>query len=248
MEIECENIKKEEDISVNLDTNKIELLKRRGFYASIDHIDDYSRTIDNLSSSIFRVDGIKWIDIIRKPIEEMEEKLFSKDSVFPQEVCSHYNLKFNDLFAGNHIFYDVEPTCLEPYIARYVRAINRCGMKSNFSCDGWHERYRKSIEIIIFMEDRYSRIWHKLICKKMRLLQWRGDNNGAFLTLPREDDKRIMLYNKINSDAESIENAKDKLKELKRYMIEKCRFVDVDSYTNEEVEAIMGEVIENFIW
>ena len=59
-------------------------------------------------------------------------------------------------FGRCQYFYDVDPFWLEPFIAKYVRVINRCGMETFFSCDGWHKAPRKSREVTILFSDRYS--------------------------------------------------------------------------------------------
>ena len=173
--------------------------------------------------------------------EKMKEQLFSKDSVIPQEVCFIDEKMWHSSFGGSNMFYDVRPDCLEPYISRYVRIINRCGMKTFYSCDGWHRASHKSREMVIIFEDRYSWIWHKIICEQLDYVKWEYGKRLVRISLPHHDSGKLCIYEKVNNAAELFENNCSYLKSLKRQVIDSIEdtSIYIDIYSDEEVEDII---------
>lgn len=77
-----------------------------------------------------------------KPVEVNDlilflNKYFAKDNVKNEQVyISSHNDKWAKCFAGKPIYgIRVDPLKLEPFVARYVNAINAIGAKTCSSCD-----------------------------------------------------------------------------------------------------------------
>lgn len=229
------------DTSIQLDKDRIELLRYRGFYSKTDKADDYYNDNRELLSLSFFQSDIRLLELFRMPYEKMKEQLFSKDSVIPQEVCFIDEKMWHSSFGGSKMFYDVRPDCLEPYISRYVRIINRCGMKTFYSCDGWHRASHKSREMVIIFEDRYSWIWHKIICEQLDYVKWEYGKRLVRISLPHHDSGKLCIYEKVNNAAELFENNCSYLKSLKRQVIDSIEdtSIYIDIYSDEEVEDII---------
>ena len=230
------------DTTIELDQDKIKLLRRRGFYLETNKVDDKFSDYNVLTSHSFFRSDIKLIELFGMPFEKMKEQLFSKDSVISQEVCSTYEKGWYSSFNGSQLFYDVRPDCLEPYISRYVRAINRCGMKTFYSCDGWHRKPHKSKEMVVLFDDRYSWIWHKIICEQFGGIKWEYGKKLVRFMLPYKDDDKLIIYEKINNDAVYFENNCDSLRKLKVQVIDGIGHTCIDRYSDEEVEEKMRDV------
>lgn len=69
-----------------------------------------------------------------------------------------------DAFALPVTPFTVSPSELDPYIARFVKAVNEIGVKTVMSCDGWHQNQDIGIrQVRLWMADRYSVHWLWLI-------------------------------------------------------------------------------------
>jgi len=84
------------------------------------------------------------------------ERYFSKDSVKEQEVFYNaHNEKWAKCFASTTLQDTyVNPLDLDPFVARYIIAINRIGIKTCHSCDGWHKNSEN--KLLVGFKERYS--------------------------------------------------------------------------------------------
>ena len=197
-----------------LPENKLVLLRKRGFFpTSTGLIDDvYYKFLRSINAPTHLRGDLSVKKLVEMPYEEMKEVLFRKDSMIAMPVTFYYNEPhWSDSFGRHRSYYDVEPLCLEPYISKYVRAINRCGMETFYSCDGWHSSTEKSKELVILFSDRYSWIWHKLLYKRRFIpknCHWEyghsGSNLVARIILPKKDDEKLHVYNHVMSAANTI--------------------------------------------
>lgn len=87
---------------------------------------------------------------------------------------------------------DVPVALLDPFIARYIKAISACSVRVKASCDGNHPRMDR---LVIMIEDRVSRLWHQMIYEKclagMCSVSWNRDYTAAEL---RPDNKYNTYY------------------------------------------------------
>ena len=175
------------------------------------------------------------------------DKYFSKDSIKNQErYLVDHNQKWAKCFAGKPIWgIKVDPLKLEPFVARYVNALNGIGAKTNSSCDGWHKE-RKTMLFVEF-KDRYSLIWHKLMCNRLdddNGIKWEHKGNTSILKLPSNDEKRIEKYLCLNKNAEAFESMSKELLELKHKVLIKAKNKVKNNLSDEEAEKWIARLIE----
>ena len=178
------------------------------------------------------------------------EHYFSKDSVNNYSVVylGHWN-KWTKSFASNMIQGEhVDPLDLEPFVARYVTAINKAGVQTFWSCDGWHKDSEHVLKI--GFKERYSLIWHKIICSFLtdnHGISWRYDGVFAILDLPKTDKGKIEKYISLNQNADAIELLQSKMLEIKRKLISKAKNKVKNSLTDEEVEEYMNNLVNEIL-
>jgi hypothetical protein len=94
----------------------------------------------------------------------LNQMLFAVDSVDYRMTSTATNYCYDEFV--NYDFSTVEASVLDPYIARFVHAINSVGVHTVMSCDGWHkkqETYSKINVMQLWMYERYSVLWLWLI-------------------------------------------------------------------------------------
>lgn len=241
----------------NLTEDKLVLLRRRGFFpTSTGLIDDvYYEFTSSINAPTHLKGDLSIKQLVEMACEDMEEVLFKKDSTIAMPVTFNFNEPYwDDSFGEYKRYCDVEPLCLEPYIARYIRAINRCGMKTFYSCDGWHNSPAKSKELVILFSDRYSWIWHKLMYKRsyiQKVCNWEHKHSGsdlvARIVLPIKDDGKLKVYNQIITVANTIIENSDYLISLKEHVVQNIFGVEINSLTDSEAEKKIEDVLSMLI-
>ena len=229
------------------------ILERRGFFpTSKGLIDDtYYRLIKDIGRIRHLKEELSFQQLLHMPYGKMENQLFMKDGVIAQPVTFYYDEPgWYDSFGGGREVHDVDPVCLEPFVARYVRAINRCGMETFYSCDGWHNKPSKSKELVILFSDRYSWMWHKLLYKESFIQEdnyWEHKHSGsdkiARIWLPRKDDEKLRVYDYILSAADTIVDKNRYFRELKEYVVHNIYGIDIDRLSDDEAEGKIEELI-----
>ena len=179
-------------------------------------------------------------------------RYFSKDSVPGFEVfdLGHYEI-WAKCFASKSCLRDfyIDPLKLDPFIARYVIAINRIGIKTFCSCDGWHSDIDKN-KVIIMFKERYSYIYHKIISSmflKDSLAKWEYHNEEISILLPKEDKDKLDIYTAINKDAEYLEEKEQYFFSLKVELVNKLKGVKKNNLNNDEVESLLLSTLEDII-
>ena len=179
--------------------------------------------------------------------QEIIDKFFQKDSI---PIYSQYHIDHDDnwvkCFASNMIIGEhIDPLILEPFIARYIIAINRIGIKTSGSCDGWHTHSENNLKIVF--RERYSRIWHELICKRLGFeLKWCSSGYTSVLELPKTDTAKIQKYIYLNKCAEYLENNQKELIELKKHLIKKLKNKEKNNRSDNEIRTMFNEAIKGF--
>lgn len=178
------------------------------------------------------------------------EKYFSKDSVDNFEVTTfdHWN-KWTKSFASNMLEGEhINPLSLEPFVARYVIAINKAGVKTYYSCDGWHKDSEHVLKI--GFKERYSKIWHKIICSLLNDnngVSWRYDGVLAILDLPKTDKGKIEKYKALNKKAEEIEVLQTKLIDIKKKLVSELKNKVKNNLSDEDIEKCMNAIVNQIL-
>ena len=180
-------------------------------------------------------------------IDSFLQKYFSKDSIrnYVRDLIDHNN-KWAKCFAGKPIWgIKVNPLKLEPFVARYVNALNGIGAKTNSSCDGWHKESEN--RLFVEFKDRYSMIWHRLMCKRLdddHGIVWDYHGLEASFKLPASDQGKIRKYLNLNKNAESFENMASQLLDLKRKLLIKAKNKVKNNLSVEDAEKWMAGLLE----
>lgn len=177
--------------------------------------------------------------------KNFDQLSFEKDSLVNQEaVYKASDEKWAKCFASRPLFgLRIDPLTLEPFVARYVNAINAIGIKTFSSCDGWHKDTSKNLTI--GFRERYSLIWHQIICEKMHLnSSWSYTKREGIIKLPKSDEERIKKYIVLNKDAEILEKNQVKLLELKRKVVEALKGKQKKKLSDQEIKALLENTIK----
>ena len=107
---------------------------------------------------------------------------------------------------------------LEPFIARYIKAISACGVATWCSCDGNHGNREKFYRILIdFVGVTFY--WHKMIFEKCLAKRFKLDFNfsrdrgNLKFEFPASD--KWKAYIELNRAAEFLYNNRKKIRQIK---------------------------------
>ena len=239
------------DGSADFEENKYRLLRMRGFRTdrSFSHIDSHYYH----GTETLRFMGMKLKDILTAGSIEPLLEMFRKDGVENQSVSIKNSVRRNlwaNHFAGNLQLVDVEPDKLEPFVARLVRALNRVGCYTFYSCDGWHEKTKG--DLLIKFDDRNSALWCRLLMQSMVRSKCRfeyvfDDNTFSYtmkLRLPMDDAERLRSYIRVNETAARIEENEELFRKLRSTMIRNLKGVRKNPLSLWELYALMEHTVK----
>lgn len=164
---------------------------------------------DNINTQLFNIDNIKYLHELFThviPIDEFrlnwKRDWYGKFSQFTEVV-----------YLPEIRVYD-----LEPFIARFAKAISSIGISTWSSCEGhW------GTPAYVIFDRKYHRIWfqtllNKFINKKLNLVcNWKWLDNRCTISSPGND---IMeMYLELQEVARLLYNHRDSLVNIKRYVI-----------------------------
>lgn len=172
----------------------IELLKARGFLLEDKGLvlSDNSHPRDEAYlGKILRERNLGDVNegrIILSPGGNLEELFFVDNKIgvtASYGICEDWKRFVHDKFSPK-----ISISLLEPFVARYIKAISACGVKTYLSCDGNHPESRPPHNIIVECEGPPSHRWHIIICKRCLSarfnLRWNEDYSRIRI---RERDK-----------------------------------------------------------
>lgn len=198
---------------------------------------------------IARLSKFRGLDHIptEKNIDDFLDRYFDKDTIpFVDIPVKKRNEKWASSFAGNtpqgHY---INPLRLEPFVARYVRAINRIGAITDSSCDGWHLCSRN--ELYVRFLDRYSMLWHKKMCESLENkygVIWHYDGLRAVLPLPKSDAGKIKKYIALNKVAESFEAKQKPMFDLKMRLVARAKNQKKATLSDDELDAYFDGLLK----
>ena len=186
-------------------------------------------------------------DVHETDINTFLDDYFSKDSVSNEERFRFSRSEhWAKCFAAKPIYgIKVDPFKLEPFVARYVNAVNGIGAKTNSSCDGWHKHSNNTL--FVEFKDRYSRIWHKVMCSLLNDsngIEWLYEGNTAILVLPKTDKMKIQKYIALNKNAEAFEQRSNEMLQLKRVLMLKLKGKTKNNVPDEQIEKWFVDIIK----
>ncbi len=101
---------------------------------------------------------------------------------------------------------------LEPFIARYVKAVSACGVLTAGSCDG-----NQPGEDTLFLQlaGEPARVWHELICREFLKDRYNLAWDQSYTEIPFSEETRYTIYSELNQAAEDIYNSRMLLRQIK---------------------------------
>ena len=195
------------------------------------------KTIDNLAC--FR--GFKDFDK-RISFDDFIARYFSKDSASRFETFYESKYEYWCMsFASMRPNEKLDPLDLDPFIARYVLALNDIGIFTIDSCDDWHKEKKDGIYVIF--KERYSMIWHSLICDMLNLLKFDYDGRRGTISRPKTDSEKVRWYIKVNKNAEILEKNMEYLQKLKEQVVNRLVQIGMDDLSDIKVKETFESAI-----
>lgn len=222
-----------------------EILKARGFLledglilSDNSHKNDFAYlnellTADNLGE-------VKNGKIFIKP-EANVEKIFYSNNISGCEgsvLCyfEHWKKFFHNSYAPK-----VPLKFLEPFVGRYVKAINACGVATLMSCDGNHRRPGKFQMILIDFAGEPSGIFHEIICKRLLAerfdLKWNDKYNKITFTR----NNKWKTYAEFNRAGEFLYNNRIKIRQIRREASDAISQKMARTLSSDELNKIFSE-------
>lgn len=187
----------------------LELLKVRGFlfenlYGEL-HLSDSSYKEDAwylndllIQCGCGKMEN-KAVILLSQPNIEAMEKIFADNPPIEglYENSTNGGSNFKHRIHGESVPVEL----LDPFIARYIKAISACSVPTTASCDGNHPQMNR---MYLMIKDRTSRIWHKLICVMCLAGVYNIKWNVDCTVVEFDETTKYSTYYEINRAAEYL--------------------------------------------
>lgn len=164
------------------------------------------------------------------------EDLF--DSRPPCGGASWYDSYNWQYFQRREHAWKVDVSCLDSFIARYIKAISACCIFTGGSCDGNHPGRST---MVIDMSVIGSEIWHELICKKYIINRYNIEWNSCCTIVRFDERTKYETYYEVNCAADFLYRNRQKLREIKRKALEDLSPSYFRHHSFEEIKALFSE-------
>lgn len=217
-----------------------EIIKARGFLlednalilSDNSHKDDADYLNELLTAeNIGKVEGNK---IIIFPGGDVE-KIFYRDNYISEVATS--NGETWKKFIHNSFAQKVPVKILEPFVARYVKAISACGVQTWLSCDGNHIGKHG---ILIEPEAGAPALWHKIICKKCLAEKFNLRWNEGYDKIELNQMTKWKIYIELNRAAEFLYNHRLEIRAIRRKASDEI----INNMTKKLSDAELAEMFE----
>ena len=158
-------------------------------------------------------------------------------SFFNEENVISFPIIENDQPWGmlvNHSFGKKVPLrILEPFVARYVKAISACGVTTSLSCDGNSQRQN----CIRIRAEYPFNIWHELLCDCFIPHEYgiKFDDEGRWFFSHKT---KYSHYLKLNQAAEFLYRNREKIREIKSNACSTITASEIKHLSNEKLKAL----------
>lgn len=230
----------------------VELLRVRGFL-----IDEESG-IYSLSDNGHTGDGEYLLKLLKKyhlgAVDGNAITIYSGIHVedFIQEFAENNQIGFPSIMVNKSWKYfkrrehgeKVPVSWLEPFIARYIKAISACCVLTVGSCDGNHPGKNK---MFIMTEGKGSIPWHNLICEKCLVdkfaIHWMRD----YTAMRFSTKTKYATYSEVNMAAEYLYSHRKEIRKIKHLAFSDIKNSFLKSHTSEDIEReFIGRASELF--
>lgn len=182
-----------------------EILKARGFL-----LEDEGLILSNNSHR----DDATYLEELLK--ETNLENIFYKNNRIGYETRT-YPQSWRRFMSNKHAP-KVSLRILEPFVARYVKAISACGVATSKSCDGNHYPPERFQTVIVDFSGKANALWHEIICKRLLAgnfdLKW--ELNGCRAEIKFNKMNKWQTYTELNRAAEFLYNNRIKIRQIRR--------------------------------
>ncbi len=132
---------------------------------------------------------------------------------------------------------------LDPFVARYIKALSACRVGTYDSCDGNHPERRGRHRILVACEDGPNELWNAFICQRILSprfnLRWR---RGFSIIGFRETDK-WKTYFELNRAGAFLYNNRKLLREIHKQAASAISVSMVRHLPKEELEKIFSDQV-----
>ncbi len=140
----------------------------------------------------------------------MEYIFFVDNRIGGEAVCNLWDWR-------TFVYYEYPPKAsvrwLEPFVARYIKAISACGVSTWLSCDGNISPSHN--EIVIGMDGKPNKLWHKIICERCLASRFNLRWNSTFEKIRFSEKSKWRTYIELNRAAEYLYDNREKLRGIK---------------------------------
>ena len=140
---------------------------------------------------------------------------------------------------------------LEPYIARYIKAISAIGIDTSMSCDGNHKkRYsEKNDPLYIAFNSKYDLIWLRIVSESVLNLavSWTYEYASNKVYMEYTDETQVKFYSDLLEAANCIYDKRIYLRELK-HITTKCAHAKnkkIEYLSQDDVYELLLECLNN---
>lgn len=134
---------------------------------------------------------------------------------------------------------------LEPFVAKYVKALNACGLETTLSCDSNHKQ--ENLNISIEFNGKPFTLWHSWILENLipdlATLKWSSDYKQLDFT----NTQRFDVYYKLLKSADFLYDNRIYLRELKQKSNEWIKRKDEKVMNNDEIFAIVKKKADGLL-
>ncbi|WP_352398535.1 hypothetical protein [[Clostridium] aminophilum] len=123
---------------------------------------------------------------------------------------------------------------LEPFIARYIKAISACCVLTVGSCDGNHPQGNR---MYIMMDGEGSNSWHKLICEKCLAEKFDIDWINQYTAMKFSPMNRYNTYYEVNKAAEYVYSLRKEIRNIKNAAFQDISSSYLKHHSSEEIET-----------
>ena len=165
------------------------------------------------------------------------EKIFYRDTRIGGEAFSNgasWKKFVHDSFAPK-----VPVRWLEPFVARYVKAISACGAETWCSCDGNHLETEQ--RILIEFTDKPNDLWHELICKKLLGKRFNLNRSCGYSKIRFDKANKWQTYSELNRAAEFLYDNRLKLRQIRSEASNAISLKMLKSLPADELAKIFSE-------
>lgn len=206
----------------------IEILRARGFLIDQDE-NGYFLSDNSYLRNDLRKNDLDFLNeiLLKYNVGEMHDKYIhinsdaeikSMQGIFEgrymEDMCFPNTTK-NKFIISSH-GRKVPVSILDPFVARYIKAVSACGVDTKSSCDGNHNG---GSFILIEPNGKWFSAWHQVICKYILSdkydLQW--DEECKKIKFNRN---KLEIYFQLNKAAEFLYDSREKLRKTKEMLSE----------------------------